>query len=306
MSVPDTPIDVNQNNAKVVRVSNEEDGPWYVAKDICEFLVHSNSRKAVSRLKESEKRQVFVQTNGGKQKVVAINVQGIQRLLLTSRSTHVREVSSMLRINIDEMSAPFKEQVALRVIQTAFKHVPQTREFSVGRFRIDLYFPTIRLAVECDERDHKHYDPKREENRENFIRNRIDCEFLRFNPDDKGFNVGNVINEIMQLIYKAPSDPKSEAYDVLLSGNNAQTIAQVAKSFGTGRNRLFTLLRQRRVLMQNNLPYQEYLERGYFRVREVPTTQGNRIVNVTQTLVTAKGIDFLRKLLVEAELKMSM
>lgn len=101
--------------------------------------------------------------------------------------------------------------------------------------------------------------------------------------------------------------PKAEAYDVLLSGKNAQTMAQVAKAFGTGRNRLFTMLRQRRILMSNNLPYQEYLERGYFSVRQVPTAQGTRgVVNVTQTLVTAKGIDFMRRLLNEAELRMTI
>lgn len=100
--------------------------------------------------------------------------------------------------------------------------------------------------------------------------------------------------------------PKAEAYDVLLSGNNAQTMAQVAKSFGTGRNRLFALLRRNRVLMMNNLPYQEYLERGYFKVREVPTTQGNRAVNVTQTLVTSKGLDYIRQLLNSEELRMTI
>jgi anti-repressor protein len=99
--------------------------------------------------------------------------------------------------------------------------------------------------------------------------------------------------------------PKAEAYDVLLSGNNAQTMAQVAKSLGTGRNRLFALLRRNRILMMNNLPYQEYLERGYFKVREVPTTQGNRVVNVTQTLVTSKGLDYVRQLLNNEELRMT-
>lgn len=99
--------------------------------------------------------------------------------------------------------------------------------------------------------------------------------------------------------------PKAEAYDVLLSGNNAQTMAQVAKALGTGRNRLFALLRRRKVLMNNNLPYQEYLERGYFKVREVPTTQGTRVINVTQTLVTSKGIDYIHHLLTNEALQMT-
>ena len=91
--------------------------------------------------------------------------------------------------------------------------------------------------------------------------------------------------------------PKAEAYNVLLSGKNAQTMSQVAKSCGTGRNRLFKLLRDRGILMKNNLPYQEYIERGYFKVREVTTIRKDKTVNVTQTLVTARGIDIIRGIL---------
>lgn len=91
--------------------------------------------------------------------------------------------------------------------------------------------------------------------------------------------------------------PKADAYNVLLSGKNAQTMAQVAKSFGTGRNRLLSLLRHRKNLMKNNLPYQEYIDREYFKVREVSTVRKDVTVNVTQTLITAKGIELIRGIL---------
>lgn len=91
--------------------------------------------------------------------------------------------------------------------------------------------------------------------------------------------------------------PKVELYDILLSAKNAQTMNEVAKSFGWGRNRLFAYLRERGILMKNNLPYQQYLDTGYFEVREVSTQRGEFSVNVTQTLVTAKGIDFIGRLL---------
>ena len=29
------------------------------------------------------------------------------------------------------------------------------RQFSIGSYRIDLYFPEHKLAIECDEHDHK-------------------------------------------------------------------------------------------------------------------------------------------------------
>lgn len=100
--------------------------------------------------------------------------------------------------------------------------------------------------------------------------------------------------------------PKARAYDRLLSGDHAQTVEQVGKSFGLGRNRMFALLREHRVLRKNNLPYQQYLERGYFRVRQVPTTRKSEIVHVAQTLVTPQGIEFIGRLLDSAALRMSI
>jgi phage antirepressor YoqD-like protein len=91
--------------------------------------------------------------------------------------------------------------------------------------------------------------------------------------------------------------PKAEMYDVLLSANNSQTMNQVAKAFGWGRNRLFSFLRKNDVLMSNNLPYQRFLDDDYFEVREVSSKGGDMTLNFTQTLVTPKGIDYIGKLL---------
>lgn len=89
--------------------------------------------------------------------------------------------------------------------------------------------------------------------------------------------------------------PKADGYDLLLSANNAQTMMAVAKAFKTGRNKLFAFLRDQKILMSNNLPYQEFLDRGYFIVREVSTLRGAfGVKNVPQTLVTARGLEFIR------------
>ena len=91
--------------------------------------------------------------------------------------------------------------------------------------------------------------------------------------------------------------PKADAYHRLLSGENAQTMAQVAKTLGTGRNRLFAFLREQKILMSNNLPYQRYLDRGCFKVREVSVEHSDHsLTNATQTLVTAKGLDLIQSL----------
>lgn len=94
--------------------------------------------------------------------------------------------------------------------------------------------------------------------------------------------------------------PKAEQYDTFMDTEGNQTIAEVAKALGTGRNRLYELLRAKGILMYNNLPYQRYLEQGYFTVKESVFYIGDTIRNHTQTLVTTKGIDWISRTLREA------
>lgn len=56
-----------------------------------------------------------------------------------------------------------------------------------------------------------------------------------------------------------------------------------------GRNRLFAWMRSRGILMMNNLPYQEYIDNGYFRVKEQPYKRGKKKYTYQQTFVTGKG-----------------
>ena len=95
--------------------------------------------------------------------------------------------------------------------------------------------------------------------------------------------------------------PKAKAHDHFLAATNAQTMNAAAKSLGIGRNKLFEFLRARKLLMRNNVPYQEYLGRGYFEVIEKTIDMGTGIINKPQTFVTAKGIDYIGRMLKEGE-----
>lgn len=96
--------------------------------------------------------------------------------------------------------------------------------------------------------------------------------------------------------------PKAEMHDLFLSASNDQPMAAVAKSLGVGRNKLFAFLRDKKVLRYNNEPFQKYMDRGYFTVVEKPITKRTRVENVTQTFVTAKGVNYIAKLLKQEQM----
>jgi anti-repressor protein len=87
--------------------------------------------------------------------------------------------------------------------------------------------------------------------------------------------------------------PKALAYDTFMCGKNSQPVGIVAKMFGVGRNRFFQMLRDDGILMQDNVPYQEYMQ--YFEVIEKPVRVGGEIVNKPVTLINPRGVSYLAK-----------
>jgi len=93
--------------------------------------------------------------------------------------------------------------------------------------------------------------------------------------------------------------PKAEAFDTFMDAKNSQNMNIVAKALGIGRNKLFAFLREQKILLSNNTPYQEYLDRGYFEVKEKPVAMGDSQFNKPQTYVFPKGVAFIERLLNE-------
>ncbi|HEX8034995.1 MAG TPA: BRO family protein, partial [Ktedonobacterales bacterium] len=94
-----------------------------------------------------------------------------------------------------------KEQKTIGQITKAFKHWTALEHFRVSPYYVDLYFPDQKIVVECDEWGHLHYDQNAERERQHYIEETLKCTFIRYNPDDRDFNIGNVINTLIRLVY---------------------------------------------------------------------------------------------------------
>lgn len=91
--------------------------------------------------------------------------------------------------------------------------------------------------------------------------------------------------------------PKAEFFDAVTDSKTAISIGEVAKvlDMGIGQNKLFAFLREQKILDRQNIPYQEYIDRGYFRIVEQKyEVHGEVRINI-KTLVFQKGIDWIRK-----------
>ncbi len=78
---------------------------------------------------------------------------------------------------------------------------------------------------------------------------------------------------------------------------NAMAKLAVQKNIPIGRNRLFRWLRENGILMSGNLPYQKFIDRGYFAVKESIFETDSFSKTYQQTFVTGKGQRFIIGLL---------
>ena len=78
---------------------------------------------------------------------------------------------------------------------------------------------------------------------------------------------------------------------------NAMAKLAADKNFNIGRTRLFRWLKEMGVLMSNNLPYQRYIDRRYFVVKESVFEVNGLKKTYRQTFVTGKGQLFIIGLL---------
>ena len=70
---------------------------------------------------------------------------------------------------------------------------------------------------------------------------------------------------------------------------NAMAKLAAEENTPIGRNRLFKWLRKNGILMSDNLPYQKFIDRGYFAVKETVFETSSMMKTCQQTLVTGKG-----------------
>lgn len=96
--------------------------------------------------------------------------------------------------------------------------------------------------------------------------------------------------------------PKVEFFDQVACSKDAIEMSEVAKTLnirGVGRNKLFEILRDKKILMDNNIPYQKYCDRGYFRVIEQKYNRNGEVRISLKTLVYQRGLDYIRKVVGE-------
>lgn len=121
------------------------------------------------------------------------------------------------------------------------------------------------------------------------------------NPAEAARAWADQYEQRLKLATKVKEDaPKVEFFESVAESKDAVEMKAVSSTLNyvaVGRNKLFAILREQKVLQSNNIPYQKYIDVGYFRTIETKKNCGSEVRIFIKTLVYQKGLDFIRKLL---------
>ena len=95
-----------------------------------------------------------------------------------------------------QVKVPFAtKKLCLHNFLEVFKNENIHRQFICDKYKIDLYFIDYKLAIECDEIHHI-YNKESDKIRQEYIKTKLNCSFIRFNPYDEEFNILHLYNKI--------------------------------------------------------------------------------------------------------------
>lgn len=110
----------------------------------------------------------------------------------------------------------------------------------------------------------------------------------------------NIIKQKENRINELEQEQKANAhkvltYDELMNSSDNLDFLAFSKLINIGRTTLFTKLRDLKILMSNNYPYQQYIKNGFFRCIEQTYIKDDKTHLNIKTLITPKGQAYLLK-----------
>lgn len=147
-------------------------------------------------------QKITKKSHGGQNKKTFLLTEDAFELLKNSynmRNRYIVNVSDTVTcVNIGMCI----ENQTIGFIENSFKGVVECRrQYQIGSYRIDLYFPAYHLAVECDEHNHADRDPEYEKTREEYILAQGN-QLIRYNPNTPHFDLSNVLRDIHKVILR--------------------------------------------------------------------------------------------------------
>ena len=181
---------------------------YYVGYEITSLLGYKDVNQVIRHNVSKHNQLPFREYPGVKEppldpRTILVTHNGVCEILLKTRKRISPDVLHLLKrfgIETTNRKCLSKEQQTLSSISNVFKTEKYEDQYKTGKYFIDLYFSEYRLCIECDENGHSDRRPSDERERMDFVNKELeidDSHWIRFNPDEKDFDMSRVIGQIL-------------------------------------------------------------------------------------------------------------
>lgn len=200
---------VEFGNIRVMTINNKE---YFVANDIAKALGYKKPNDAVNQHCRSMAKYKIPhpQNNNKIMKANIISEDDVINLIMNCKiktdtyKTNLLSwlINSKLINNKIVMVNNRKEIKYFEKLKNVFisLNLELSQQYHVLSYKLDGYIPKLNIAIEYDEKSHKYYTYKQQEDRQNQIEKELGCKFIRIidNKSDEE-NIGIVLRELFRL-----------------------------------------------------------------------------------------------------------
>ena len=180
---------------------------YFVGYEIAALLGYNNTTQVVKKNVSKSNQLIFRDYPGEKvplldPRTILITREGAIEILIKTRkriSPDVLHILKEFHIETTNRKCLTREQQSLSAITDVFKTENFEDQYKVGKYYLDLYFKDYKIVIECDEEGHVDRKPHKERERMDYVNKTLeitDANWIRYNPDENGFDVLRVIGQI--------------------------------------------------------------------------------------------------------------
>ena len=197
---------------KIKTISVDGGVKWFNACQCASALGYANTNKAIKDhvdmndktiCRKLIKEDFLHELSYNQQNTIYINRHGVMSLILKSKLPKSVAVAEKCGVHINHKYLRKETEIILS-IQEFLTTLNISFEFqkTISSYRIDLYIPEYKIVIEIDEEGHKDRCVKYERKREQIIQDKLECSFLRFNPDAKTFSLVKCLAELSHALFR--------------------------------------------------------------------------------------------------------
>lgn len=177
--------------------------PLYGRKDTLTRHIKKNYRENIHYITEKVNLSNVYKRGGGQNKITFMLTDSAFEILKNSynlRNKYIVNISNNVKsINIGMCI----ENQTIGFIENTYSNMLNVkRQYTIGKYHVDLYFIDYKLVIECDENGHNDRDSNQEKIREDYIVS-LGNKVIRFNPNTPSFDLSNVLREINAVLFSS-------------------------------------------------------------------------------------------------------